>query len=353
MSCLKLKYHQSTELKLVWNKKALTSKKSDLKRRSYFLGGLKHKGYNNIVNPSGNATAQKKGFANEELEEELGKNTIAFQWRDYDPAIGRFNKIDRFAEKYMPISPYSYTANNPVRFIDVKGDSIFIKYKNQNILYDNGKLYTKNSKGKYGEYKGNGVKVNKDGSIKLKGFLGKAVAALDKIRTGGSEGGSLIGDLQNSKYHIKIKQGKNGARGYNISWDPSNTTGGVNGAGSSNRPSFIGLAHELGHAHDGLDGSIDYSTWFSIGAKNIPKAEQYASHWENRIRGENGLSLRTHYYNSGGVKKGSLLGLRKVNFNYSNKLSPPTILYNTQISTSNDFNVFMLSNSSTTIIKHK
>ncbi len=57
--------------------------------------------------------------------------------------------------------------------------------------------------------------------------------------------------------------------------------------------------------------------------------------------------------NSGGVKKGSLLGLRKVNFNYSNKLSPPTILYNTQISTSNDFNVFMLSNSSTTIIKHK
>jgi RHS repeat-associated protein len=305
------------------------------------------------VSSNGNSTAQKFGYNGKENEEELGKNTLAYGWRDYDPAIGRFNKIDRFSEKYMAISPYSYTANNPIRFIDVKGDSIFIKYNKKNILYDNGKLYTKNKKGNYVKYTGSGAKVNKDGSVTLKGFLGKAVAALDKIRTGGSEGSTLIGDLQNSKYHIKIRKGKNGANGYNVSWDPSDTNGGINQSGSTNRPSFIGLAHELGHAHDALDGSIDRSTWFSASGKNVPKAEQYASHWENRIRGEHGLSLRTHYYSSGSTRKGSLLGLRKSNFNYSNKLSPPTILYNNQASTSAKIKVLMLSNNSTTIIRHK
>ena len=27
----------------------------------------------------------------------LSKTTYAYQWRDYDPVITRFNKIDRFA----------------------------------------------------------------------------------------------------------------------------------------------------------------------------------------------------------------------------------------------------------------
>lgn len=54
----------------------------------------------------------------------MGLNVYAYGWRDYDPAIGRFLKIDRFAEKYSPLSPYSYTANNPVLFVDIAGDSI-------------------------------------------------------------------------------------------------------------------------------------------------------------------------------------------------------------------------------------
>ena len=58
------------------------------------------------------------------LEEELGKDTYAYQWRDYDPAIARFNKTDRFSEKYYSISPYAFTANNPVLYNEIAGDSI-------------------------------------------------------------------------------------------------------------------------------------------------------------------------------------------------------------------------------------
>src|SRR5690606_22183436 len=66
----------------------------------------------------------KYKYQGQELEEEFGKNTYAYQWRDYDPAIARFNKIDRFSEKYYSISPYAFTANNPIYFKEIKGDSI-------------------------------------------------------------------------------------------------------------------------------------------------------------------------------------------------------------------------------------
>jgi RHS repeat-associated protein len=46
--------------------------------------------------------------------------------RHYDAQIGRFHKIDRFAEKYYDLTPYHYCANNPIRYVDVNGDSIFI-----------------------------------------------------------------------------------------------------------------------------------------------------------------------------------------------------------------------------------
>jgi RHS repeat-associated protein len=55
---------------------------------------------------------------------EFGLNWLSYGAREYDPAIGRFMTIDRFAEKYTSMTPYQYGANNPIKFIDVNGDSI-------------------------------------------------------------------------------------------------------------------------------------------------------------------------------------------------------------------------------------
>jgi len=66
----------------------------------------------------------KYKYNGKELQDELGLNTYDYQWRDYDAAIARFNNIDRFAEKYHSLTPYHFTANNPMFFREIAGDSL-------------------------------------------------------------------------------------------------------------------------------------------------------------------------------------------------------------------------------------
>lgn len=49
-----------------------------------------------------------------------------FGARFYDPRIGRFFTVDRFASKYPALTPYQYATNNPPLVIDINGDSTFV-----------------------------------------------------------------------------------------------------------------------------------------------------------------------------------------------------------------------------------
>lgn len=55
-----------------------------------------------------------------------------FAGRYYDSATGRFISVDPHSNKYPSISPYSYAANNPLKFIDPDGRDIKMIYRKPN-----------------------------------------------------------------------------------------------------------------------------------------------------------------------------------------------------------------------------
>ena len=83
----------------------------------YYPFGMQHSSY--TLDSLGK---QKFQFSNYESEEEFDLANINFGQRVYNPTIGRFDKNDRFSEKYYTFSNYSYALNNPIRFIDPDGN---------------------------------------------------------------------------------------------------------------------------------------------------------------------------------------------------------------------------------------
>lgn len=230
---------------------------------------------------------------------------------------------DRFAEKYYHLSPYSFTGGNPVNYIDLNGDSITIVHRTgflglggkETLTYENGSLY------------------NADGSAytgKVRGYLKSVMGALGSLNAT-SEGALLVSELQNSTNMFTIMSGSSnrfaansmsraGANlsevqaitgntagstgsGGTIYWNASSTRGGLDLTGSTSRPAYIGLGHEMGHASDANLGLLHYSRDFTNAAgstyfstyNGLLKSEWRAVYRENLIRGQAGISLRTHY----------------------------------------------------------
>ncbi|MEM6526370.1 MAG: RHS repeat-associated core domain-containing protein [Bacteroidota bacterium] len=66
-------------------------------------------------------------FAGKERQDELEVGWYDFGARMYAPDIARWNGIDNSAENYVNQSPYHYSGNNPILFVDFDGNDYGVK----------------------------------------------------------------------------------------------------------------------------------------------------------------------------------------------------------------------------------
>ena len=70
-----------------------------------------------------NANMQPYKYNGKELDRMHGLDTYDYGARQYDPVLGRWDRMDPMCEKYYDVSPYVYCENNPVNIIDPDGRS--------------------------------------------------------------------------------------------------------------------------------------------------------------------------------------------------------------------------------------
>ncbi|EPJ2900340.1 RHS repeat domain-containing protein, partial [Elizabethkingia anophelis] len=90
-----------------------------IEENNYYPFGLKHQGYNSNSLAS---NAYQYKYNGKELQE---TGMYDYGARSYIPDIGRWMSPDPLSEEYRRWSPYNYAVNNPVRFTDPDGMSVY------------------------------------------------------------------------------------------------------------------------------------------------------------------------------------------------------------------------------------
>lgn len=89
---------------------------TNIAQKDYYPFGLTFNSYRRE-----NSTNNQYKFNGKEEQDELGLGWLDYGARMYMSDIGRWGMIDPKADKFLLLSPYNYTFNNPIRFLDPDG----------------------------------------------------------------------------------------------------------------------------------------------------------------------------------------------------------------------------------------
>ena len=92
------------------------------------------------------SSAQPYKYGAKELDRMHGLDLYDSEARWYDSLLGRTSTMDPLAEKYYSLSPYLWCAGNPVKNIDLHGDTVAVLY--QQDIIGHLALLIQNEKGK-------------------------------------------------------------------------------------------------------------------------------------------------------------------------------------------------------------
>ncbi len=222
--------------------------------------------------------------------------------RHYDAAIGRWHVVDPMAEKYYGISPYVYVANNPLKYIDLSGDSIsvaeFYERDEQGKLINSNQvkafeflMSTKEGKALLANYamKGQtiaGVTFHNDGKFHNKGIN---ISFGTDVRHAGVSGSTSF-SLNDENLNIRV----------------------VVGNSLDNADQLDTFIHEIAiHADqnsaDFIDDKVMNNSNIYPALRKMDNYRQFKQHWQeryvNKAMKRIGLPILQQYYNSQGIVK--------------------------------------------------
>ncbi len=219
-------------------------------------------------------------FNAKELDEENGM--YYYSARYYAPPT--FISRDPMFEKYPSISPYCYCANNPMKYVDPTGETIWvIGDDGQKTQYNPNEIY--------------------EGTDAFRGEVSNAINSIGKTE----EGEKMINELHESTNEFIIVKGNSSGfkedskeayvtedgttgkgSGGTITWNPSGATLPVVGGSGVN--AITDLGHEMFHGLDANRGLLDDRK-----VNGIKRSEWQAVYRENNLRTQMGAPLRTFY----------------------------------------------------------
>lgn len=222
---------------------------------SYYPFGMNIK--NLSSNGLGNTRPNEYLYNGKMMQDEMGLGWLDYGARFYDPVLGRWHSIDVKAEKYFPLSPYVYGADNPILFIDTDGKEIVIKDNTRGTMTNLSMIAATTQ----GRYEVNRL-ITSPLDYKIKSTFWTSSSAYDYAGEQGSP---------RTIYSVAS------------SWMPS-----IEGGVASSRNI---LAHELNHAYD-------QDNWQNIGDKNARETSSVNfGNYVSSVYGE--TDMRTSYSSLG------------------------------------------------------